>query len=71
MMTQHYYKVYNRCKHLIGVELLNGRTLSIRPGSFQLLSHEDILYIESRCRTVRYFSSKMLVPVDDKGQDIV
>lgn len=35
MMTQHYYKVYNRCKHMIGVELLNGRTLSIRPGSFQ------------------------------------
>lgn len=27
----------------------------------------DIQYIESICRTVRYFSSKMLVPTDERG----
>ena len=42
----------------------------IRPGSFQLLSMADIQYIESICRTIRYFSSKMLVPTDEKGNDL-
>lgn len=70
MTSERYYRVYNRCKHLIGVQLLNGRSLMIRPGSFQLLSAEDIAYIESICKTVRYFSSKMLVPTDDRGNDI-
>ena len=70
MMTEQYYRVWNRCKHMIGVQLLNGRTLMIRPGSFQLLSAADIQYIESICRTVRYFSSKMLVPTDERGNEI-
>lgn len=70
MMTEQYYRVWNRCKHMIGVQLLNGRTLMIRPGSFQLLSMADIQYIESICRTIRYFSSKMLVPTDERGNDL-
>ena len=64
MMTEQYYRVWNRCKHTIGVQLLNGRSLAIKPNSFQLLSMADIQYIESICRTVRYFSSKMLVPTE-------
>lgn len=67
MMTEQYYRVWNRCKHTIGVQLLNGRSLAIKPNSFQLLSMADIQYIESICRTVRYFSSKMLVPTDERG----
>lgn len=42
----------------------------IRPGSFQLMSMADIQYVESICRTIRYFSSKMLVPTDEKGNDL-
>ena len=70
MMTERYYRVWNRCKHNIGVQLLNNRSMTIRPGSFQLLSAEDILYIESICATVRYFASKMLVPTDEHGNEI-
>lgn len=70
MMTEQYYRVWNKCKHAIGVQLLNGRSLSIRPGSFQLLSMADIQYIESICRSVRYFSSKMLVPTNERGEEL-
>ena len=70
MVTERYYRVYNRCKHIIGVQLVNGRSLMIRPNSFQMLSAEDIAYIESVCRTVRYFSSKILVPTDNHGNEI-
>jgi len=44
--------------------------MMIRPGSFQLMSMADIQYVESICRTIRYFSSKMLVPTDEKGNDL-
>lgn len=70
MMTEKYYRVWNRCKHIIGVQQLTGRTMMIRPGSFQLMSMADIQYVESICRTVKYFSSKMLVPTDEKGNDL-
>ena len=59
MMTEQYYRVWNRCKHSIGVQLLNGRSMMIRPNSFQLMSLADIQYVESNCRTIRYFSAKM------------
>lgn len=64
------YRVYNRCKYDIGVNLVNGQAPNIRAGSFQLLTVNDILYIESLCSRDKFFSSKKLVPVDDNGNDI-
>ena len=63
-------RVYNRCKYDIGVTLINGASIAIRAGSFQLLTVNDILYIESICASAKFFSSKMLVAVDDAGKDV-
>ena len=41
-----------------------------KPGSFAVLSVNDILYIESICNRKKFFSAKMLVPVDDNGKDL-
>lgn len=65
------YRVYNRCNHGIGVYVNNGQqSLNIKPGSFAVLSVNDILYIESICNRKKFFSAKMLVPVDDAGKDL-
>jgi len=65
------YRVYNRCGHSIGVYVNNGQqSLNIRPGSFAVLSVNDILYIESICNRKKFFSAKMLVPVDESGKDL-
>ena len=65
------YRVYNRCGHSIGVYVNNGQqSLNIRPGSFAVLSVNDILYIESICNRKKFFSAKMLVPVDDSGKEL-
>lgn len=63
-------RVYNRCQFDIGVKLLNGIGVSIKPGSFQVLSVNEILYIESICARRKLFASKLLVPVDAEGKDI-
>lgn len=70
MQTEELFKVFNRCKYDIGVALLNGRQMSIKAGSFQLMTAGDILYIESICNRNKLFSQKMLVPVDSEGRDI-
>jgi len=65
------YRVYNRCNHAIGVYVNNGQqSLNIKPGSFAVLSVNDILYIESICNHVKFFSAHMLVAVDDNGKDL-
>lgn len=65
------YRVYNRCHHAIGVYVNNGQqSINIKPGSFAVLSVNDILYIESICNHKKFFSARMLVPVDDNGKDL-
>ena len=65
------YRVYNRCNHAIGVYVNNGQqSINIKPGSFAVLAVNDILYIESICNRKKFFSAKMLVPVDDSGKDL-
>lgn len=65
------YRVYNRCGHDIGVYVSNGQqSLNIKPNSFAVLSVNDILYIESICNHKKFFSAKMLVPVDDSGKEL-
>lgn len=63
-------KVYNKANYDIGVRLTNGQGLNIKPNSFQLLTVNDIFFIESICAAPRYFSAKMLVPVDDNGKEL-
>lgn len=64
------YRVVNKCKHDIGIVTVNGQGLNIRPNSFALLSADDILFIESLCRIDKYFSKKMLVPYNTKGEEV-
>ncbi len=63
-------RVYNKCHYDIGVTLTNNTSVNIRPNSFQILTINDILYIESICNSKKYFSSKMLVPVDDNEKEL-
>lgn len=70
MNAEQRFRVYNKCKHDIGVNTINGLSLNIKAGSFQLLTVNDILYIESICRTNKFFSARMLVIVDDTGKEI-
>lgn len=64
------YRVWNKCKYDIGVTLINGQQLNIKAGSFQLLTVNDILFIESICSSIKFFSAKMLVPIDNAGKEI-
>lgn len=69
-MTETYYRVYNKCKYDIGVVGQNGIGRNIKAGSFQMLSADDIAFIESNCATTKFFSQRMLVPVDDNNNEI-
>ena len=64
------YRVFNRCKYDIGVKTINGLNVNIKAGGFQMLTANDILYIESICTHRKFFSAKMLVPVGEDGKDI-
>lgn len=65
------FRVWNRCKHDIGVYVSNGQqSLNIKTGSFAVLPVDDIMYIESICNQRKLFSAKMLVPVDENGKDL-
>ncbi len=64
------FRVFNRCAFDVGVSLISGLSINIKPNSFAMLSVNDILYIESICQKRKFFSSKMLVPVDESGKDL-
>lgn len=61
------YRVWNRAKFNIGVKLMNGFEYNITPGSFILMTADDILHIETRYPTVGLFRKKYLVPMDEHG----
>ena len=69
-MTETLYRVYNRCKYDIGVVTQQNIGINIKAGGFQMLSANDIAYIEANCANVKFFSQKMLVPVDDDGNEV-
>lgn len=71
------YRVYNRCKYPIGVIRPNGTSVSIDPvspenpmGGFQLLTGDEILFIENKCKINKFFAKKMLVPYDENGEEV-
>ena len=63
------FRVYNRCKYDIGVNLLSGQQANIAAGNFIILTINDILYIEGLSKR-KVFSAKMLVPVDENNNDV-
>lgn len=69
-MIETLYRVYNRCKYDIGVVTQQNIGINIKAGGFQMLSANDIAYIEANCANVKFFSQKMLVPVDDDGNEV-
>lgn len=64
------FRVYNKCKYDIGVITEGGTGKNIKAGSFTLLTGNDILYINDQCSINRFFSKRMLVPVDENGREI-
>ena len=64
------YRLYNRCVYDIGVTLPNGQSPNIKPNAFILVNAYDILHIDSVCSKVKFISAKMLVPVDDNGNEM-
>lgn len=64
------YRVYNRTKHDIGVSTVAGISLNIAAGNFQMLTVNDMIFIENACRHIKYFAARELVPVDDSNKDV-
>ena len=64
------YRVWNRAKFAIGLKLMNGVEMNIKPGSFQILTANDIIYIEATYTVSRFFSKKLLVITDDQNNEI-
>lgn len=65
------YRVYNKCNYDIGVKLAtNNLEKNIASGSFQVLTDDDILYIENACKVNKFFSKRMLVPYDNAGNEV-
>lgn len=63
-------RVCNRCKYDIGVITIAGLPINIPAGSMQLLTVNDIIYIESSCNNKKFFAAKMLVPVNLEGVEV-
>lgn len=64
------YRVYNKCKFDIGVRLANETEQNIKAGTFKILTVNDILYIESICASEKFFASRMLIAIDDQGNEV-
>lgn len=64
------YRVKNMCRYDIGVKLTNGLSIMIAAGSFQMMTADDIAYVESICTVNKFFSKRMLVPYDAEGNEV-
>lgn len=64
------YRVWNRAKYDIGLKLLSGVEMNVKSGSFQILTVNDIIYIEATYSASRFFAKKLLVITDDRDQEI-
>ena len=69
-MSELRYRVTNMCKYDIGVTLPNGISVSIPSGGFQMLTADDIAYIESICVVNKFFSKRMLVPFNSLNEEV-
>lgn len=64
------YRVKNMCRYDIGVKTVNGLSMMIAAGSFQMMTADDIAYVESICTVNKFFSKRMLVPYDNMGNEV-
>ena len=64
------YRVKNMCRYDIGVKTTNGLSVLIAAGSFQMLTADDIAYIESICTVNKFFSTRMRVPYDSQDNEV-
>lgn len=64
------YRVWNRAKYDIGLRLMSGVEMNIKPESFQILTANDIIYIEATYTSSRFFGKKLLVITDDQNREI-
>jgi len=64
------FRAYNRCNFDIGVTTSEGRQYNIKPGSFTMLTVDDINYIDSICQKKKLFATGMLEAVDSDGKVI-
>lgn len=69
-MSETRYRVTNKCRYDIGVRLSNNQDVVIKAGSFQMLTADDIMYIESICFHTKMFAKRMLVPYDKDGNEV-
>lgn len=69
-MSDMRYRVKNMCRYDIGVTLPNGVSVLIPAGGFQLLTADDIAYIEGICMVDKFFSKRMLVPFNSKNEEV-
>ena len=63
-------RVWNYAKYDIGLKLLNGFEYNVKPGSFIVMSANDILYIESTYPRSALFTKKLLVATDEAGNPV-
>lgn len=63
-------KVYNKTAYAIGLTLVSGLQIAIRPGSFQLMTVDDMLYVESTYPQKQFFSGRKLVAVDNTNKEV-
>ena len=63
-------RVYNRAVYDIGVTTINGFSFNIRPNSFQMMTVNDIMYIESAFPKSAFFSRGLLEAVDETGKTV-
>lgn len=64
------FRVYNRCNYDIGCVLPNGLERNVEAGNFQLMTDDEIMFVENKCKVNKFFAQRMLVPVDDDGNDV-
>lgn len=69
-MSELRYRATNMCIYDIGVALPNGISVSIPSGGFQMLTADDIAYVESICVVNKFFSKRMLVPFNSEGEEV-
>ena len=58
-------RIVNKCNYDIGISLITGMSVNLKPGTPVVLTVNDIMYIESICARKKFFSSGMITMYDN------